>query len=93
MNTLTTAATLAAINATLDSPITRQLFEQSIRPVMEARGDAKRVGSTWLFDGDSLPMWTRYLAWREDRIDRGLLPQTSIYSAAAAEALAKGEVE
>lgn len=91
MNALPTATVLARINARLERPISRALFEQSIRPAMAAGGYAEKIGSTWIFDGDWLPMWLDYLADRERRIQAGELPPKSPYSALDAEIIFHGQ--
>ena len=94
MNILTTAATLATINARLTHPISRALFEQSIRPLMLQRGDAQIVGgTTWIFDGEWIGAWCDYLVWRERQIADGKLPARSAYSISDMEALFHGQIE
>lgn len=93
MNILTTSTTLQRINARMLHPISRALFEQSIRPLMVARGDAQQVGATWIYDGAWVPAWIDYLAWREAQIEAGKLPPKSPYSVADMEALFHGHIE
>lgn len=93
MNILPTAQALERINARLNHPISRALFEQSIRPLMVERGDAQQVGATWLFDGQWIGAWAEYLAWREGQIEAGRLPPKSPYSIADMEALFHGHID
>lgn len=48
--------------------IGRQLFEQSIRPLMLENGDARPLGESrrtmWIFDGSTLWRWKEYLEKR-----------------------------
>lgn len=89
MNAATTTTTLRRINARLTTPISRQLFEQSIRPLMAQRGEAELDGARWLFDGAAVSNWATYLVWREAQIEAGLLPWRSQYSTADMEACAQ----
>lgn len=89
MNAATTTTTLRRINARLITPISRQLFEQSIRPLMAQRGEAEQVGATWLFDAKAVGNWATYLVWREAQIEAGLLPWRSQYSIEAMEVCAQ----
>ncbi len=89
MNVTTTTTTIRRLNARLTTPISRQLFEQSIRPLMAERGEAEQVGATWLFDGAAVSNWATYLVWREAQIEAGLLPYRSQYSIEAMEACAQ----
>lgn len=68
---LTTQEILASLSEGLASPITRTLFEQSIRPLMEAEGDAEKHGATWLFKDRDLWQWRAYLQGREKMIAQG----------------------
>ena len=54
MNTLPTLTALERINSRLITPISRQAFEQSLRPLMAQRGDAAKHGGTWLFSSEYL---------------------------------------
>lgn len=85
MNILSTKEALAAINARLARPITRQLFAQSIIPLMLARGDARKLGTAIAFDADAVRMWASYIAWRETQIVAGALPAKHPYSVAEME--------
>lgn len=89
MNATTTTTTLRRINARLTTPISRQLFEQSIRPIMVDRGEAELDGATWLFDANAVGNWATYLVWRERQIEAGLLPWRSQYSISDMEACAQ----
>lgn len=80
MNILSTQEALQAINAHLARPITRQLFSQSIIPLMLARGDARKLGGAIAFDGDAVRMWAAYCGWREAQIVAGTLPAKHPYS-------------
>ena len=82
MNILSTAGALQAINASLKRPITRQLFAQSIIPLMLQCGDAQRIGQGhWLIvDGNAARNWASYIAWREAQITAGKLPPKHPYS-------------
>jgi len=68
---LTTQEILASLSEGLASPITRTLFQQSIRPLMQAEGDAEKHGPTWLFEERYLWQWRVYLQGREKMIAQG----------------------
>lgn len=89
MNAATTTSALRRINARLITPISRQLFEQSIRPLMAERGEAELDGTRWLFDANAVSAWANYLVWREAQIEAGLLPWRSQYSISDMEACAQ----
>lgn len=91
MNVLSTAEALAAINAGLARPITRQLFAQSIIPLMLARGDARKLGGAIAFDGGMIASWASYIAWREAQITAGALPAKHPYSVEDMEADFNGD--
>ena len=81
MNVLSGPEVLARLNAAIQygggEPITRQVFEASIRPLMASpeRGEAQRVGSgarvSWAYDPRGLWQWEQYLAVRAALIRRG----------------------
>lgn len=91
MNILSTAEALACINARLARPITRQLFAQSIIPLMLARGDARKLGGAIAFDGSWISSWASYIAWREQQIAAGALPAKHPYSIEEMEAHFNGD--
>lgn len=93
MNILSTAEALAAINARLAKPLTRQLFAQSIIPLMLARGDARKLGTAIAFDADAVRMWASYIAWREQAIAAGKLPPKHPYSIIEMEEHFHGQTE
>lgn len=81
MNILSTAEAVAAINARLHRPITRQAFVQSLLPLMLQRGDARRLGAAgYAFDADAVRAWASYAAWREAQITAGALIARHPYS-------------
>ena len=49
--------------------VTRQLFEQSIRPLMEQEGECRKIGRDWVFDGKSVWRWQDYLRKRAALIE------------------------
>jgi len=74
------------INARLHRPITRQLFVQSLLPLLLERGDARRLSANgYAFDGDAVRNWAAYAAWREAQIAAGALPVKHPYSIAEME--------
>lgn len=85
MNILSTQEALQAINTRLQRPISRQLFAQSIIPLMLARGDARKLGGAIAFDGDAVWAWAAYIAWREAQIAAGALPAKHAYNVAEME--------
>ncbi len=80
MNILSTSETLQAINSRLQRPLTRQLFAQSIIPLMLRRGDCRKLSTAIAFDGGAVRMWASYIAWREQAIAAGKLPPKHPYS-------------
>lgn len=80
MNILTTAEALEIINRDLQRPITRQLFHQSILPLMLERGDARRLGRDTAVDGTEIICWAHYVAWRQRKIDAGELSSKHPYT-------------
>lgn len=93
MNILSTQEALQTINSRLQRPITRQLFAQSIIPLMLARGDCRKLGGEHAFDGDWIGSWASYIAWREAQIAAGLLPVKHPYSVEEMEEHFHGEKE
>ena len=84
---LTEAQALASANETMVryglEPITRQLWGQSIRPLMEIEGDAASTGGKrgqWFYDGSQLWRWSEYLAKRAVLIQSGHWPAKRAYS-------------
>ncbi|MBK8772615.1 MAG: hypothetical protein IPM06_19620 [Rhizobiales bacterium] len=72
MNILSTAEALESLNKRLQKPITRQLFAQSIAPVLVATGYARKIGRDLAIDGDAWSgWWVGYLALRERKIADG----------------------
>lgn len=69
MNLLTQDEVLAVLG------VSRQLFSQSIRPLMQREGDAKAIGtgrrSVWVYDGDQLWRWKEYIEKRNALIETG----------------------
>jgi len=49
--------------------VTRQLFEQSLRPLMEKEGECRKIGRDWAFDGSAMWRWEDYLRKRAALID------------------------
>lgn len=47
------------------APVTRSTWKQSIRPVLEAEGDAEWQGNWWAIDADQLWRWQEYIAKRQ----------------------------
>lgn len=93
MNILTTAQALEAINRRLQRPITRQLFHQSIIPLMLERGDAQKVGASIIVNGQWVGAWAEYIAWRETQIAAGKLPPKHPYSIDEMEELHHGIID
>ncbi len=93
MNILSTAQALATINARLAHPLTRQLFRQSIIPLMLKAGDAQSLGSAIVFDGNAVRNWASYIAWREAQITAGKLPAKHPYSIIEMEEHFHGQTE
>lgn len=91
MNILSTQEALQVINRNLRRPITRQLFAQSIIPLMLARGDARKLGQAIAFDGSWINAWASYIAWREAQITAGALPVKHPYSVEDMEAYFNGD--
>jgi len=60
MNILSTQEALQIINARLKRPISKQLFRQSILPLMLARDDARKLNVDTAIDGAWLPAWAAY---------------------------------
>lgn len=78
---LTTAEVVASLSEGLATPLTRQLFEQSIRPLMVVRGDATKHGAkTWLYADRDLWQWRAYLQGRQAMIAQGRWTATRPYS-------------
>lgn len=78
---LTTAEVVASLSEGLATPLTRQLFEQSIRPLMAERGDATKHGAkTWLYSDKDLWQWRAYLKGRQAMIAQGRWTATRPYS-------------
>lgn len=76
---VTTSEALARLTERAGA-ITRQLFAQSIRPLMVKRGDAERHGKTWLYRDASLGPWGEYLRARRERVRSGEWMRTRPYS-------------
>lgn len=86
MNILSTAEALESLNKRLQKPITRQLFAQSIAPVMIEAGYARKIGRDLAIDGDAWSgWWVGYLALRERKIADGTWTAKRAYSASEAE--------
>ena len=84
----TTIEILASLNDGLASPITRQVFERTIRPLMDAEGDAEKHGGTWLFSSEYLWQWRVYLKGRETMIVQGRWSPKRPYSIEDRDAIA-----
>lgn len=80
MNLFTTTQALQVINASLQRPISRQAFHQSVVPLLIQRGDAQHLNLVVVVDGDAVPRWAAYMAWREKQIDSGALSTAHPYS-------------
>lgn len=89
----TTAEVIASLSEGLATPITRQLFEQSIRPLMVETGDAQKHGGTWLFKIKDLWQWRIYLQGRQSMIERGRWASNRPYSIQDMEDIALDLVE
>lgn len=86
MNILSTTEALESLNKRLQKPITRQLFAQSLAPILVKSGYARKVGRDLAIDGDAWSgWWIGYLALRERRIADGTWTAKRPYSAAEAE--------
>lgn len=84
---LTEAQALAFVNEKMThyglEPITRQLWGQSIRPLMEIEGDAASTGGKrgqWFYDSSQLSQWSEYLARRAALIQSGHWQAKRAYS-------------
>lgn len=71
MNILSQPEILSQLN------VGRQLFEQSIRPLMLENGDARPLSESrrtmWIFDGSTLWRWKEYLEKRAALIELAYL--------------------
>jgi hypothetical protein len=86
MNVIGTVEALEALNKRLQKPISRQLFAQSIAPVLLATGYAKQIGGVTVIDGEAWAgWWIGYIAFRERKITAGDWTKVHPYSAAEAE--------
>lgn len=84
---LTEAQTLEKVNSDLAKwglePVTRQLWGQSIRPLMAREGDAESSGGKrgqWFYDGSQLWRWSDYIAKRLVLIQLGRWSSKRPYS-------------
>lgn len=93
MNILTTAQALKATVDRLQRPISRQLFAQSVIPLLLERGDAQKVGAAIIVSGEWLGSWANYIAWREQMIAAGKLPPKHPYSIDEMEQLEYGIID
>ena len=86
---MTTHEVVASLSEGLATPLTRQLFEQSIRPLMVERGDARKHGAkTWLYEERDLWQWRAYLRGRQFMIQQGRWAATRPYSVEDMEGIA-----
>ena len=94
MHNLSTADVLGLLNAAPGVSITRDTFCQSIRPQMELRGDAQRLGlgnrAVWTFDATRIGEWVEYVAVRAELIRRGERHSKWRYDAVECDAVAQG---
>jgi hypothetical protein len=71
--------------------VTRQLLDQSIRPLMAQEGDAQAIGTgkrtTWVYDGNRIWYWRDYIRKRAALIELGVWNSKRPYSLADATAL------
>ena len=69
MNLLTQDEVIAQLG------VSRQLFSQSIRPLMQREGDAKPIGkgkrAVWVYDGNQIWRWKEYIEKRNALIEIG----------------------
>ena len=77
---MTTAEVVASLSEGLATPLTRQVFERTIRPLMASEGDAQQHGGTWLYKDADLWRWRAYLRGREAMIAQGRWTATRPYS-------------
>lgn len=74
MNLLSTQQFLDALNQRVEV-ITHTTFIQSLRPLIEAEGDAQMVGegkrAVWVFDGNAVWRWREYVEKRAALIALG----------------------
>lgn len=85
---LTTIEVVASLNEGLATPITRQVFERAIRPLMAADGDAIKHGGTWLYDTRQLCQWRVYLQGRQTLVAQGVWSEKRPYSLGDRDAVA-----
>ena len=77
---ITTAEVVASLSEGLSTPLTRQVFETAIRPLMATDGDAQQHGGAWLYKDADLWLWRAYLPGREAMIAQGRWAATRPYS-------------
>lgn len=86
MNIIGSTEALEALNKRLQYPVSRQLFTQSIAPVLLASGYAKQIGGVTVIDGEAWSgWWIGYIAFRERKITAGEWQSIRPYSAEDAE--------
>ena len=86
---MTTHEVVASLSEGLATPLTRQLFEQSIRPLMAERGDARKHGARiWLYEERDLWKWRAYLQGRQAMIAQRRWAATRPYSVEDMEGIA-----
>lgn len=86
MNIIGAVEALESLNKRLQKPVSRQLFSQSIAPVLLASGYAKLVGGVTVIDGEAWAgWWIGYIAFRERKITEGEWGASRPYSAAESE--------
>ena len=94
MNILSQPEVLALLNAAPGVTVSRSTFKQSIRPQMELRGDAQRMGAgnraTWVYDPVRISEWAEYAAVRAELIRRGEWNSKRRYDAVECDTIAQG---
>lgn len=85
---MTTAEVVDSLTEGLSTPLTRQVFERSIRPLMVERGDATKHGGTWLYDEKFIWAWRAYLQGRQAMIQQERWTATRPYSVEDMEGIA-----
>ena len=94
MNVIGTTEAMEALNKRLQKPISRQLFAQSIAPVLLASGYAKQIGGVTVIDGEAWRgWWIGYIAFRERKITAGDWQSVRPYSAEDAEDWRDGQYD
>lgn len=71
--------------------VEREIFKQSIRPLMEKSGHARRPERCWMFDGRYLWQWQLYIATRRNLIEARVWNSKRAYSAEEMEEISLGD--